>query len=482
MNSACRDAVLYFINPGFWPSVSRRTLEVVAPATLERVGVIPLCEKTDVDAAIAAAQAACSGWRKTTVKARGQWLHKVAETIGQLTEHSLQVARLMSAETGRPFSDAMEELAACARVFRHYAQRVTEEARDSVCGSWRHYEPYGVSVHILGGSQPLLLMCRTVAAALAAGNSCIVKPAETATLCTLKFMEYFSALPSGLVACLPGDGLTAQWLVQSCATHVVAFTGGAAAGSAVAVTCAELMKPCLIETGGVAATIVSRHASLDVAAAYAVAAAFRLSGQIGISANRFYVVDEIHDQFVERFAAGVRALRVGYSRGYPEIGPLLSEEARNQVMRLVEDALTKGATRVCGGRIPVDHPVGWFYEPTLLTGLSTDMDIHHEQCFGPVAAVRRVRHLEEALDLANGSPCMRAAVLFSNDVDEAIAAVDRLEAGLIGVNKPLMDREVRALDGWTIAGGSGDLSQCGMNAFRRSKTVLISRPALERQG
>ncbi|WP_259769086.1 aldehyde dehydrogenase family protein, partial [Pseudomonas protegens] len=218
MNTAHADAVLYFVNPGYLPSASRRTREVFDPATLERIGVIPLCDKADVDAAIAVADAARIEWRAFDGRARGRLLHEVAETIEQSVEHGLEVACLMGAETGRSFSDAMAELAGCARVFRHYAELASEESNDvlsslrSLTLQHRHYEPYGISVHILGVSQPLLLMCRTVAASLAAGNSCIVKPAETAALCTLKFMEYFRGLPSGLVSCLPGDGLTAQLL------------------------------------------------------------------------------------------------------------------------------------------------------------------------------------------------------------------------------------------------------------------------------
>lgn len=487
MNTAHADAVLYFVNPGYLPSASRRTREVFDPATLERIGVIPLCDKADVDEAIAVADAARIEWRAFDGRARGRLLHEVAETIEQSVEHGLEVACLMGAETGRSFSDAMAELAGCARVFRHYAELASEESNDvlsslrSLTLRHRHYEPYGISVHILGVSQPLLLMCRTVAASLAAGNSCIVKPAETAALCTLKFMEYFRGLSSGLVSCLPGDGLTAQLLVQSAATHVVAFSGGAAAASAVAVTCAELMKPCVIETGCSAPVIVSRHALLDVAAACAVTAAFRLGGQTCTSAKRFFVVDEVHDPFVERFAEGVRALRTGYSRGYSEIGPLVSEEARKKVMGLVEDALAKGATRVCGGQIPADHPIGWFYEPTLLTELSEDMDIYHEECFGPVAAVRRVRHFDEALELANSSPCKQGAVLFSGDLAEAITAADRLEAGLIWVNNPLIYNETLTVDGWTLSGLGSDVGLCGLNAFRRSKTVFINHPAREWQ-
>jgi acyl-CoA reductase-like NAD-dependent aldehyde dehydrogenase len=316
-------------------------------------------------------------------------------------------------------------------------------------------------------------MCWTVAASLAAGNACIIKPAEATTLCTLKFMEHFTALLPGLVSCVPGDAVTAQLLVQSAQTHAVAFTGSVAAGKAVAVACAERMKPCVIEAGGSDPLIISRHAPLDVAAAGAVTAAFHLSGQICTSAERFYVVDEIHDEFVAKFAERTRALRIGHGLERSEIGPMVSEAARNKVMRLVDDAVAKGAKVVCGGRIPPGHSVGWFYEPTILTGVTGDMAILQEECFGPVAAICRVSDFDEAVRLANDSPFGLGASLFSTDLAEAMEAAERLEAGMVWVNNPLIDNDALPFGGWKMSGLGRELGRQGLEAFRRSKMVII---------
>lgn len=470
---------LCFINPQFHAPQSQRRREIVDPATLQVVGQIGLCDEADVQLVVAAANAAQRDWKKVDAKSRAARLHQLANAIEQCTERNREVARLMTLEMGKPFPEAMGELANCAPIFRYYAEMARDDAGKvagtTQIGSFQHvrYEPYGVSVHIMPFNFPILLMCWTVAASLAAGNACIVKPAEATTLCTLKFMEHFSALLPGLVSCVPGDASTAQALVQSPGTHAVAFTGSVAAGKAVAVACAERMKPCVIEAGGSDPLIISKHAPLEVAAAGAVTAAFHLSGQICTSAERFYVVEEIHDAFVARFAERTRALRIGHGLERSEIGPMVSEAARDKVMRLVDDAVAKGATLVCGGRIPPEHPVGWFYEPTILTGVNADMAIFHEECFGPVAAICRVADFDEAVRLANDSPFGLGASLFSTDLAEAMEAAERLEAGMVWVNNPLIDNDALPFGGWKMSGLGRELGRQGLEAFRRSKMVII---------
>ncbi|WP_095144143.1 aldehyde dehydrogenase [Pseudomonas sp. Irchel s3b6] len=479
MSTFQTETPLCFITPDFLTPLSQRLREILDPATLQPVGQIALCDEADVQAAVEAANAAQQAWRKVDAKSRAARLHQLANTLEQSTARNREVARLMTLEMGKPFPEAMGELANCAPIFRYYAEMARDDAGKvagtTQIGSFQHvrYEPLGVSVHIMPFNFPILLMCWTVAASLAAGNACIVKPAETTTLCTLKFMEHFSELLPGLVSCVPGDAHTAQCLVQSTGTHGVAFTGSVTAGKAVAVACAERMKPCVIEAGGSDPMIISQHAPLEVAAAGAVTAAFHLSGQICTSAERFFVVDEIHDAFVDRFAERTRALRIGHGLERSEIGPMVSEAARNKVMRLVDDAQAKGATLVCGGRIPADQPVGWFYEPTILTGVTADMAIFHEECFGPVAAICRVSDFDQAVRLANDSPFGLGASLFSTDLAEAMEAAERLEAGMVWVNNPLIDNDALPFGGWKMSGLGRELGRQGLDAFRRSKMVII---------
>ncbi len=473
------DLPLHFIGPHYQGVATQRLRDIINPADLTQVGRIALCDAADVDAAIDAANAAQREWKRVDAKSRAAILHQLANTIETDQATQREVARLMTLEMGKPFPEAMGELANCAPIFRYYAEMARDEAGKvagtTQLGSFQHvrYEPYGVSVHIMPFNFPILLMCWTLAASLAAGNACIVKPAESTTLCTLKFMQHFKVLPAGMVSCVPGDASTAQRLVQSERTHAVAFTGSVAAGKAVAVACAERMKPAVIEAGGSDPMIISRHAPLDVAAAGAVTAAFHLSGQICTSAERFYVVDEVHDEFVARFAERTRALRIGHGLERSEIGPMVSEAARAKVIRLVDDAIAKGATLVCGGRIPEQLPVGWYYEPTILTDVTPAMAIFHEECFGPVAAICKVTDFDEAVRLANDSPFGLGASLFSTDLAEAMEAADRLEAGMVWVNNPLIDNDALPFGGWKMSGMGRELGRQGLDAFRRSKMVII---------
>ncbi|MBX3567205.1 MAG: aldehyde dehydrogenase [Rhizobiaceae bacterium] len=465
-----------FLNPRFLP-MAGATKSVIDPATLETVGAIAAATDAEIATVLDAATAAQSQWKRLDAKSRARALHAVANAIE--AADFTRCAELMVREMGKPYPEAIGEIANCAPVFRYYAEMARDEAGKiagtTQAGSFQYarYEPYGVSVHIMPYNFPILLMCWTVAASLAAGNACIIKPAEATTLSTLDYMQVFRSLPAGLVSCLPGGSDTAQTLIRSERTHAVAFTGSVAAGRAVAIACAERMKPCVIEAGGSDPMIVSKHAPLEVAAAGAVTAAFHLSGQVCTSAERFFVVDEIHERFVELFAAQTRRLRIGNGLEKSEIGPLVSEAARAKVMRLVDEAIAQGAIAVTGGRIPPAHKIGWFYEPTILTGVTPDMAICREECFGPVAAICRVRDFDEAIRLANDTPFGLGASIFTTDLAEAHEAAERLEAGMVWVNNPLIDNDALPFGGWKASGLGRELGRQGLDAFRRSKMVII---------
>jgi acyl-CoA reductase-like NAD-dependent aldehyde dehydrogenase len=342
-------------------------------------------------------------------------------------------------------------------------------------GSFQYarYEPYGVSVHIMPYNFPILLMCWTVAASLAAGNACIIKPAEATTLSTLDYMAVFRSLPEGLVSCLPGAAATAQALIASDRTHAVAFTGSVAAGKAVAVAFAERKKPCVKQAGGSDPLIISEHAPLDVAAAGSVTAAFHLTGQVCTSAERFFVVDAVHDRFVELFAERTRALRIGNGMDRTEIGPLASRAARDKVMALVDQAVAAGARIECGGRVPPAHNTGWFYEPTILTGVTPDMAIMNTEVFGPVAPICKIVSFDEGLALANRSRYGLGASVFTTRLDEAMRAAETLEAGMVWVNNPLIDNDALPFGGRKLSGMGRELGRQGLNAFRQAKMVII---------
>jgi acyl-CoA reductase-like NAD-dependent aldehyde dehydrogenase len=472
-----------YLAPGFRP-LAAAARPVIDPATLEEVGRIAETTWAEAEAVLRAVNAAQGAWKRLDAKSRAKALHDLANRI-EAADHR-PAAILMSREMGKPYPEAIGEIANCAPIFRYYAEMARDEAGKvagtTQAGSFQHarYEPLGVSVHIMPFNFPVLLMCWTVAASLAAGNGCVIKPAPATTLSTLEFMKCFSGLPEGLVACLPGGAALAEALIASPLTHAVAFTGSVAAGREVGAAAARAMKPAVIEAGGSDPMIISESAPIDVAAAGAVTAAFHLSGQVCTSAERLYVVDAVHDAFVAEFARRTRMLRIGNGLARSEIGPLVSEAARTKVMRLVDDARARGAVAVTGGRIPPDQPKGWFYEPTILTGCTEDMEILRTECFGPVAAVVRVRTFEDAIERANDSPFGLGASVFTTRLDEAMEAAERLEAGMVWVNNPLIDNDALPFGGWKASGLGRELGRQGLDAFRRTKMVIIDhRPQIQ---
>jgi len=477
-------AGVIYANGEFRTAQSGPRQEVINPATLETVGRISLPDAAEIDAEIARANAAQKDWARVDAKTRAGLLHRIAESIENSDFRG--VAELMTLEMGKPYAEAVGELANVAPIFRYYAEMARDNAGHiagtTQRGSFQYCiaQPYGVSVHIMPFNFPILLMAWTVAASLAAGNAAIVKPAESTTFCTLEFMSHFKELPAGVMTCLTGGADTARHLIESGGTHVVAFTGGVETGRKVSVACAEWLKPCVIEAGGNDAMIVMDSAPLDVAAAGAVTAAFHLSGQICTSAERFFVHDAIHDDFVAAFAERASQLRIGNGLGKTEIGPLVNEAARDKVMALVEDARRQGAQIVCGGRVPPGFNTGWFYEPTILTGATPDMTIMKSEVFGPVAAIVRVKSFEEAMALANDSPYGLGASIFTTRLDEAQRAAEEFQSGMVWVNNPLIDNDALPFGGWKLSGVGRELGRQGLEAFRQTKMVIVDHePAIQ---
>jgi acyl-CoA reductase-like NAD-dependent aldehyde dehydrogenase len=473
----------YFIHPVHHKAAGTR-IDVINPATLGREGVIAETTAHELQAVLSAATAAQRGWKGLDAKSRAAILHRIANRI-EATDIR-RCAELMTREMGKPYPEAIGEVANCAGAFRYFAEMARDDAGKvagtTQAGSFQYarHEPLGVSVHIMPFNFPILLMCWTVAASLAAGNACIVKPALATTLSTMEFMGVFEALPPGLIACVPGGADVAQALIASRQTHAVAFTGSVAAGQAVAAAAASRMKPCVIEAGGSDPMIITASAPIDVAASGAVTAAFHMSGQVCTSAERFFVVDAIHDEFVAAFRRETLRLRIGNGLDKCEIGPLVSQAARDKVIRMVEDARAKGATVITGGKIPDGLETGWFFEPTILTGVTPDMALLREECFGPVAAICRVRDFDEAIDMANDSEFGLGASVFTESLEEAMEAAERLEAGMVWVNNPMIDNDALPFGGWKMSGLGRELSRQGLDAFRRSKMVIIDhKPAIQ---
>ncbi|PLS21184.1 aldehyde dehydrogenase family protein [Neptunicoccus cionae] len=466
----------YFLTPDFHAAAGE-TCDVTDPATLEQVGQRAVVSGPELVSVLDRVNAAQKLWAQTDAKTRAARLHQLANRI---ESHDMtDCAILMSREMGKPYPEAIGEVANCAPIFRYYAEMARDEA-GKVAGTtqigslqFARYEPLGVSAHIMPFNFPILLMCWTVAASLAAGNGAVIKPAEATTLSTLEFMKVFSDMPQDLIACVPGDAGTGRALVDSPKTHAVAFTGSVKAGQAVAEAAARRLKPAVIEAGGSDPMIISAHAPIEIAAAGAVTGAFHMSGQVCTSTERMYVVDAVHDAFVAAFKAETERLRIGNGLARSEIGPLVSEAARDKVARLVKDAVAKGAKVEIGGRVPADQDTGWFYEPTILTNCTPEMDILHQEVFGPVVSIMRVPDFESAIEMANDSEFGLGASVFTTDLAEAHDAYEKLEAGMVWINNPMIDNDALPFGGWKNSGIGRELGRMGLDTFRRTKMVIM---------
>jgi len=467
---------LYF-DGDFHESRSAGTIDVVNPATEEQFGRVADVDADEVKRVVMRANEAQVDWADTDPMTRAAYLHDVADHI-EATDFEA-AAKLMTREHGKPFPDAEGELANVAPVFRYFAELARHDG-GSVPGSTqsesfqfaKHF-PYGVSVHIVPSNFPVLLMCWTVAASLAVGNAAMVKPSEQTPLSTLRFMQHFESLPDSLVACVTGRGETAQALIQSSGTDAVAFTGGVETGRKVASASAEQLKPSVIEAGGNDPMIVTENAPMEVAVAGSATAAFHLSGQVCTSSERLYVHEAVHDQFVDGLVEMATSLRVGNGLGASEIGPLVSEAARDNVARLVDEAVDAGASVACGGRVPPDRETGWFYEPTVLTGVTPGMAVSREEVFGPVAPVCEVASLDEALELANDTAYGLGSSVFTTDLAEAMRSYETLESGMVWVNNPMIDNDAIPFGGWKNSGVGRELGKQGLDAFRQTKMGVV---------
>lgn len=455
--------------------------EVKDPADLSTVGRIAQCPPAVLDSVLNQARAAQKEWAKLDGKSRATALHRLADAMAAATAGP--AAELMTREMGKPFTESVGELLNVAPIFRYFAELARDDggfvAAPTSPGSLQYarWYPYGVTAHIVPYNFPIILMAFTVAASLAAGNAVVIKPAPATSLSTLAFLEHFKVLPVGLVACVTGGVETAKALINDDRIGAVAFTGSVEAGRDVAAACGRLLKPCVIEAGGSDPLIVMDSADPDVAAAAAVTGAFHLSGQICTSIERIFVHDKVHDAFVNAMVARTRALRIGPGLRNVEIGPLVSEAARAKVMRLVDQAVTQGARIACGGRVPPNFNTGWFYEPTILTDVTPAMDLMQAEMFGPVAPIIRIHDFDEAIRLANASRFGLGAAIFTAKLDEAMAAVDRIEAGMVWVNNVLGDNDALPFGGWKLSGLGRALSRLGLNAFRQSKMVMLDPKA-----
>jgi betaine-aldehyde dehydrogenase len=453
-----------------------RVFEVLNPATEEPIDKAPRASAADVDRAVTSAKDAFGEWRRTPGIEKAEKLHHVARRIREDREG---LAILLTKEGGKPLPENRDEIEWIAACFDYYAEigrDVVGRVISPVARNQFNFvvkEPYGVCGLIVPWNYPLLLLCWKLAPALAAGNTVVAKPSEYTPLSTLRLMTAFDELPEGVVNVITGFGPEAGApLVGHRDVECVAFTGSQATGRKVALTCAEQLKKCHLELGGNDPFIVDAGVDLDVAARGAVWACFLNNGQVCTSAERFFVVGSVFDEFVDRFVAFTKTLRLGDPLGPDvDLGPMISAVQREKVEKKVAESLSGGAKVLVGGRRPERFAKGFFYEPTAIVDVRPEMSLMREETFGPVAPLVRCRDIDEAIALADRSEYGLGASIYTNDLEHAMKAMESVHAGTFWINDPLTDNDAGPFGGMRRSGIGRELGSEGIEDFRDSKHV-----------
>jgi len=464
-----------FIDGEYVDSSASAAIAVEDPAREETIAEVPDCGREDLERAIAAAQRAQREWSRQPSLSRSEVLYECAQRLEDNVE---ELAVVLTREGGKTLKENFDEIRFSATQFRYVAE-VSRSERGTVVGNTRPdqlnlilREPIGVVAHILPYNYPVALLSWQVPAALAAGNACIVKPAEQTPLATLMLGRVLDCLPPGLFNVVTAGARGSAELVAHPGTGMIAFTGSVATGARIMEAAAPRIKKLLLELGGSDPFIVLGDANLEMAVEGGVFAAFLNAGQVCTSAERFFVQDSIYDEFVGGAVELAGSLRVGDPMTDVDVGSMVSAEARRQAADAVETLVGSGGRVLTGGGPPSGLDRGHFYAPTILE-LDSEASLPREELFGPVAAVTRVRDLDHAIQLANDHDLGLGASIYTSDLETAMRAATDLQAGTVWINDPLRDNDAAAFGGQKMSGVGRELGPDGLSAFTETKHVHI---------
>jgi succinate-semialdehyde dehydrogenase/glutarate-semialdehyde dehydrogenase len=467
-----------YVDGGWKPGAGGERAAVVDPATGVEVAQVAEGTRADAKAAVAAAQAAFPAWSRRTAKERAALMRRWYDLI---VAHADDLARILTAEQGKPLAEARGEILYGAGFVEWYAEEGKRAYGEVIPtnGDGRRLftirQPIGVCAAITPWNFPMAMIARKVAPALGAGCTIVVKPAPATPLSALALAELAdrAGIPAGVVNVVTGPAEeVGNELAVNPAVRKLTFTGSTAVGRLLLEQTAPTVKKVSLELGGNAPFVVFDDADLDAAVEGAIASKFRNSGQTCVCANRVLVQSGIHDAFVEKFAAATAALKVGngFDDGV-EQGPLIDARALAKVQDHVDDATGKGAVAVTGGK---PHELGgtWF-QPTVLSGVTTEMKIAVEETFGPVAPVFRFETEEEAVALANATESGLAAYLYTRDSGRVWRVGEALEFGVVGVNTGLISYEGAPFGGVKQSGLGREGSRHGLDDFMELKYLCL---------
>lgn len=469
------------INGAWYKGNSR--FDVTNPATGEKLADVANLGAIETEAAIAVANSAWQGWKQKTAKERSIILRRWFDLLMQNQD---DLARLMTAEQGKPLAEAQGEVAYGASFvewFAEEAKRVNGETLPHFDNNRRLMvikQPIGVCAAITPWNFPLAMMTRKVAPALAAGCTVVIKPAELTPLTALAAAELAmrAGIPAGVLNVLTGDSDNSIAIGKVlCASPVVrhlSFTGSTEVGRILLAQSAPTVKKVALELGGNAPFIVFDDADVDSAVEGAFASKYRNAGQTCVCSNRIYVQSGVYETFVEKFAAKVATAKVGngFEEGVNQ-GPLIEEAALQKVELHVQDALAKGARLVQGGKRVAGLKNGLFFEPTVVADATAEMLCAQEETFGPFAPIFRFETEQEAIDAANHTEFGLASYFYSRDIGRIYRVAEVLEYGMVGINVGILATEHVPFGGVKQSGLGREGSHFGMDDYVEIKYLCI---------
>jgi succinate-semialdehyde dehydrogenase/glutarate-semialdehyde dehydrogenase len=454
-------------------------IATINPATGRTVSTFPELTDAEVEERLALAAATFLTYRHTTFAERAAWMHRSGEILDAEVD---DIAEMMTTEMGKTLVAARQEVQKCARACRYFAEHAEgfladEPADAAAVGATRayaRYQPLGPVLAVMPWNFPLWQVMRFAAPALMAGNVGLLKHASNVPQTALFLEELFTraGFPAGAFQTLLIGSAKVEGVLRDDRVVAVTLTGSGPAGSSVAAIAGEVVKKSVLELGGSDPFVVMPSADLAKAAEVATTARCLNNGQSCIAAKRFIVHADVADEFVELFVARMSSRVVGDPLDEKtDIGPLASEQQRADIVELVTDAVDHGADVLCGGIVP-DGP-GWFYPPTVLTGITPAMRIHTEEAFAPVATVYRVATLDEAIELANVTEFGLGANAWTEDEDERERLVTGLDAGMVFINGNVTSFPELPFGGVKSSGYGRELTAHGIREFCNLKSVWL---------
>ena len=472
-----------FIDGQWVPSDSGETFDVINPVTAQPMGRAAKAGRSETKRALEAAEKAFQIWRKTTPDERVKALKKGAAAVAGCQE---ELARILTMEHGKPLGDARKEIKGAIDTLEYYAEearRIYGEVAPSKSATSRSLvirQPVGVVAAIAPWNYPVTLMAWKLAPALAAGCTVVVKPPALAPLACgmVAALVGESGLPPGAVNVISGpSGQVGEELLSNPITRMIAFTGSTETGKFLMAAAAPDLKKLLLELGGHTPMVVFKDADLDRAVADGVKRSFRNMGQICNAVNRIYVEKDIAEEYIRRFVEQTALLTIGDGLANPnvDLGPMIDADGVLRTQAHVDDALRKGARLLYGGKRPEDPALqqGYFYEPAVLTQVTKDMLVMHEESFGPIVGIDTFSGLDEAVELANSTEYGLVTYAYTRDLATAFKFSERVESGSVAINTVSPDSLYAPYPAWKQSGIGLELSHFGIEEYSQVKHILL---------